>query len=838
MPDEKTPETPPPGSEEDRISTDGPADASTLSLPPKASPPSQIGPYKIREKIGEGGMGIVYLAEQEKPFRRRVALKVIKLGMDTNEVLARFESERQALAIMNHPNIAKIFEAGATGQGRPYFVMELVKGVPITEHCDRQRLTTKERLELFMQACEGVQHAHQKGIIHRDIKSSNILVQFEGEKPVPKIIDFGVAKATEQRLTERTVFTELGQLIGTPEYMSPEQAEMTVQEIDTRTDVYSLGVLLYELLVGALPFDPKEFRRVGFDEIRRRIREEEPSKPSTRFSTIGDAARDLAKRRRTDPGALTRQLRGDLDWITMRALEKDRARRYGSPSELAADVARHLKNEPVLAGPPGAIYGLRKFALRHRFGVAASGLVLLALLVGLTMATYGLVRAQRAEVVAREAKQEAVEEAERSRREAEATREVSSLLGHLLDSFDAPRGTVDVGTARIQLERAERVVTSKLAGHPLVQAELLETIGKVYRSFGVVDPAERILRDALGTRERVLGPSDPVVAVNLVQLAWVLLLRNEVTEASQLVQRAYTIQTELLGPEHPDLGLTLFGIGLVSMLEGNPDEAKQLWFRALAIAERHPGEVDPGTVSAVGFLSLLLVSEGRFDEARQLQERASALHERAYGPDNAAEAGDAYIEALIRVKEENLVGAISLLEDALDIQEKVLGLEHPERFSNLFYLGHLLVFHRDPQAAMQRFTEARTLIKHYSETDELGTQLTAVTEAGILVGLASAYRMEGQASEAESLLSQVLAVLEENPLTPIGAISIIEARLSALREDHDGTLGHLVTALSQREQLTELDDIMLHFDPDFEFLHGDPEFEAIVAGVKKQIGEE
>jgi serine/threonine protein kinase/Flp pilus assembly protein TadD len=349
---------------------------------------SRIGPYKLLSILGEGGYGIVYLAERQRPVKRRVALKIIKPGMDSKQVIARFEAERQALALLDHPNIAHVFNAGTTKVGRPYFVMEYVKGIPVTEHCDRHRLTIEERLKLFLQVCEAVQHAHQKGIIHRDIKPSNILVAIEAERPIPMIIDFGVAKAISQPLTERTLVTEQGQFVGTPEYMSPEQADLTTQDIDTRSDIYSLGVVLYELLTGTLPFDPKALREGGIDHIRHMIREEEPRTPSTRLSTIsGQESTKAAQLRRTDVRTLGRKLHGDLDWITIKAMEKDRMRRYQTAHALAEDVQRHLNHEPVLAGPPSRIYRLTKFARKHRTEVIAVACVLVLTLLGLSVTT-------------------------------------------------------------------------------------------------------------------------------------------------------------------------------------------------------------------------------------------------------------------------------------------------------------------------------------------------------------------------------------------------------------------------------------------------------------------
>ena len=345
----------------------------------------QFGPYKTLRLLGKGGMGVVYLAEQQQPIRRLVALKVIKLGMDTREVIARFESERQALALMDHPNIARVFDAGASDDGRPYFVMEYVPGIPISEYCDQNRLNNRERMELFITVCHAVQHAHQKGIIHRDIKPSNVLVSVQDGRPVAKMIDFGVAKATNQNLTERTFFTEHGVLIGTLEYMSPEQ--VGGENVDATTDIYSLGTLLYELLVGVLPFDPKMLRGAGYNEIMRIIREEETPAPTAKLRSLGAKTAEIATLRHTDPKALERQLRGDLDWITSRAMEKERTRRYASASELAADIERHLHNEPVLASPPGAVYRANKFVRRHRGAVAATLVACLVLVVSLLLTT-------------------------------------------------------------------------------------------------------------------------------------------------------------------------------------------------------------------------------------------------------------------------------------------------------------------------------------------------------------------------------------------------------------------------------------------------------------------
>ncbi len=387
---------------------------------------THIGYYKLLQKIGEGGCGVVYMADQEEPVRRRVALKIIKLGMDTKSVIARFEAERQVLALLDHPNIARVLDAGATETGRPYFVMELVRGIKITEYCDQNQLDTRKRLDLFIQICQAIQHAHQKGIIHRDIKPSNIMVTQHDGVPVPKVIDFGIAKATETRLTDKTLFTAYEQVIGTPAYMSPEQAEMSGLDIDTRSDIYSLGVLLYELLTGRPPFDPKKLMQNGLDEMRRTLREQEPQRPSTMVTTMqGTELTAMAAHRHAEPFKLISLLRGDLDWIVMKALEKDRRRRYETANGLAMDIHRYLASEPVVARPPSRIYRFQKLVRRNKIVFAAGCAVAAALIIGLGVSTrlYLLERKafQRAVAAEQQAELERAKETQ-LRQLAEATR--------------------------------------------------------------------------------------------------------------------------------------------------------------------------------------------------------------------------------------------------------------------------------------------------------------------------------------------------------------------------------------------------------------------------------
>ena len=472
-----------------------------------------IGPYRLIRKLGEGGMGQVWLAEQSAPVKRQVALKIIKAGRYDDSALLRFDVERQTLAIMDHPAIAKVFDAGSTSEGQPYFVMEYVPGFPITTYCDQKHLSVQERLALFIKVCEGVQHAHQKAIMHRDLKPSNILVVEVDGKPMPRIIDFGIAKAISQQGEDETLVTRAGGMVGTPGYMSPEQADPTVPDVDTRTDVYSLGVVLYELLTGVLPFDAKQWQTKPFHVVLRQLHEEDPPSPSTRIS--GDStSTTAAQRRNTDPRQLASLLRGDLDWITLKALEKDRARRYGTPSELGADLGRYLRNEPVVARPASTAYRTKKYIQRHKFGVAAATAMVLLLIAFAVMQTIQLRRITR----------------ERDR----ADRVTAFMTGMFKVSNPSEARGNDI-RAREILDKSAKDIDTGLANDPELQAQMMNVMGTVYQSLGLTSKAEPLLRRALEIRQRILGPRNPDTLQSQQDLAVAVLAAKPLPRGGEVV---------------------------------------------------------------------------------------------------------------------------------------------------------------------------------------------------------------------------------------------------------------------------------------------------------------
>jgi len=753
---------------------------STLPAPARPRDPGKgdrIDEYLLMERIGEGGMGEVFLARQEEPIRREVALKVIKRGMDSKGVVARFEAERQALALMDHPAVAKVLGAGTTPGGRPYFVMEHVRGVPITDHCDRHQLDTRARLDLFLRVCDGVQHAHQKAIIHRDLKPSNILVSVQDGVAAPRIIDFGVAKATAQRLTERTLYTEMGMLIGTPEYMSPEQAEMTGQGIDTRTDVYSLGVILYELLTGALPFESKELRKEGYASIQRVLREKEPPRPSARVSTLGgDRSGEHARRRRVDANTLRRLLSGDLDWIAMKALEKDRMRRYGSPAELADDIRRHLRDEPVLAGPPSTGYRARKFVRRHKGGVvaASAGLVLL-----IAFAATMAVQARR---IAGE-RDRADAAATQARKEAETAQRVSALMTDLFARSDPGRARGREVTVREVLDAGAEQVLRELGEEPEVQARLLATIGDSYRGLALWDRAVEILEKALDKTIAVHGENSLEAARAKSLLAYPLIHLAQYGRADSLSRESLATMRDVLKPEDPEISNPINLLAFSALrAQRETGEVETLLREALALQRQAHGETNDRVATTLDHLGWILLRQGRYPESEETLRQALQIQRRLYGD---AHPRNGYILQRLGYALKNqgrYDDALACFHGSIEVAERVYPGEHPEFGYSYRAVGLTLMSKGDMEGASEWTDRAVHVMHKFLEPDNPELADTLVMHGRSLVGAGAFREADGAFAEAERIYRTAFGDSHEQVALSLRERGDVARRLGRLEE--------------------------------------------------------
>ncbi|MBL9160932.1 MAG: serine/threonine protein kinase [Verrucomicrobiales bacterium] len=661
----------------------------------------RIGRYKLLQKIGEGGFGTVWMAEQTEPVTRRVALKIIKLGMDTREVIARFEQERQALAMMDHPNIAKVLDAGSTEKGRPFFVMELVKGIPITQYCDESCLGTHERLALFGDICSAIQHAHQKGIIHRDIKPNNVMVTLHGDTPVVKVIDFGIAKATQGKLTDKTLFTQFEQFIGTPVYMSPEQSNLSGLDIDTRSDIYSLGILLYELLTGKPPFDAKSLLSAGYEEMRRIIREVEPPKPSSRLSTVaGEERLTVAKARRIEPEKLSRLVEPDLDWIVMKAIDKDRTRRYETAGAFAQDIAHYLADEPVSATPPSAGYLFRKFARRNKAALRVAATIALVLVVATAVSTWLAVRAIRAEQKTSETLAQVAAERDEKEKALRLAKNMIVITGAFFENPDPARDGRSLTVAEV-LDTVTRKLKNSYLDDPESRRRIQELVAKNYRSLrlfgdsiplqdeivknlkanlglksaetlaamsqlssdyyavGRRDEAVRIREEVVSTRKGAFGSDDHDTQREMLNLAQFYIESKRLEEAIALREEVFDARLRKLGLNDPNTLYVINILGVAYFAAGRFEEALQAFEMIQAPYRDVHGPEDPSTLVAIANLAASYENAGRFEEALKLREEVVTARKKVLGPTHT----DTLKAMEVLAKSYRAIGATAMAEE-------------------------------------------------------------------------------------------------------------------------------------------------------------------------------
>jgi len=745
---------------------------------------SRVGPYTLEQPLGEGGMGVVYRARQEEPVRRQVAVKLIKGGADSARVVARFEQERQALALMDHPNIARVLEAGETESGQPYVVMELVEGEPITTYCDRKRLPPRDRLELFIPVCRAVQHAHQKGIIHRDLKPSNVLVATYDGRPVPKVIDFGVAKAVNRALSERTQFTEAGLLVGTLEYMAPEQAEASNLDVDTRADVYSLGVILYELLTGSPPFSARLLREAGFGEMLRLIREVEPDKPSMKLSSAAELP-VIAATRNLEPRSLQKLITGELDWIVMKCLEKERGRRYETANGVAADLDRYLADEPVLAGPPSASYRLRKFIDRHRTAAVAAALLLLSLMAGIVGTTWGMIRAN----AARQAEAERAEGERLAKESAEKRlmqiQKGSDILNGVFENLDPRTEEKEGRPLRAllgdRLVNAAEVLDGEAVGDPILVARMQNRLAQSLLNLGLAEPAIRLLEKTRRTMTSQLGHDDPDTLECMNNLALGLKYNGQLDQAQRLHEETLALRKARLGADHPDTLTSMNNLAAMFRESGRVKQAIPLHEQVLALRKAKLGPDHIDTLVSMNNLGLSYHVAGMNELAVPLFEQTLALRTAKLGREHRSTVTSMNNLALGYKALGRLEDGLRLQEEAYRLRVATLGRDHPDTLISMNNLSLTLhVVGKTGQAA-ELSEECYRLSKARLGPDHPDT-LTAMNS------FAARLQNSGQLDRALPLLEESLALRRskygpEDQRTVTAMLAFAYALRSAGRHD-------------------------------------------------------